>query len=222
MALVVADRVKESTTTTGTGTVNLAGAETGFQTFVAGIGNSNTTYYAIVDGNTGDFEVGIQVSRIISGSKENVIEIDGESLQKNSVIAYATGSSYRGTSFPTLVHLNEINPRDPDTTTYATASVTRGGTSVEFLESVQPFISSSRLSRFNLEKEFFYGSLSDSTSAGFGETYRIPSYIDRGELYVISQSFKRSEHESLFVDTISERIFYMLLCLVCLCKMCKC
>ena len=59
MALVVADRVKESTTTTGTGTVNLAGAETGFQTFVAGIGNSNTTYYAIVDANTGDFEVGI-------------------------------------------------------------------------------------------------------------------------------------------------------------------
>jgi len=59
MALVVADRVKESTATTGTGTVSLAGAETGFQTFVAGIGNSNTTYYAIVDGNTGDFEVGI-------------------------------------------------------------------------------------------------------------------------------------------------------------------
>ena len=59
MALVLADRVKETTTTTGTGTVNLAGAETGFQTFVAGVGNSNTTYYAIVDGNTGDFEVGI-------------------------------------------------------------------------------------------------------------------------------------------------------------------
>ena len=158
--------------------------------------------------NAGDLEVGIQVSRFISGSKDNVIEIGGESLQKNSVIAYATGSLYRGTSSPTLVHLNEINPRDPDTTTYATASVTRGGTSVEFLESVQPFISSSRLSRFNLEKEFFYGSLSDSTSAGFGETYRIPSFIDRGELYVISQSFKRSEHESLFVDTILERTFY--------------
>jgi len=137
-----------------------------------------------------------------------VIELGGESLQKNSVIAYATGSLYRGTSSPTLVHLNEINPRDPDTTTYATASVTRGGTSVEFLESVQPFISSSRLSRFNLEKEFFYGSLSDSTSAGFGETYRIPSFIDRGELYVISQSFKRSEHESLITDTILERTFY--------------
>jgi len=59
MALVLADRVKETTATTGTGTVNLAGAQTGFQTFVAGVGNSNTTYYAIVDGSTGAFEVGI-------------------------------------------------------------------------------------------------------------------------------------------------------------------
>lgn len=56
MALVVKDRVKESTTTTGTGTLTLAGAETGFQTFAA-IGNGNTTYYAITDGS--DFEVGL-------------------------------------------------------------------------------------------------------------------------------------------------------------------
>ena len=59
MALILADRVKETTTSTGTGTINLAGAETGFQTFVAGIGNSNTTYYAIIDDSSGDFEVGI-------------------------------------------------------------------------------------------------------------------------------------------------------------------
>ena len=59
MALVVNDRVKETSTTTGTGTFSLAGAVTGFETFVAGIGNSNTTYYAIVNTNNGEFEVGL-------------------------------------------------------------------------------------------------------------------------------------------------------------------
>ena len=59
MAHVLNDRVKETTTTTGTGTVNLAGAETGFESFVAGIGNSNTTYYCIVHQSADEFEVGI-------------------------------------------------------------------------------------------------------------------------------------------------------------------
>jgi hypothetical protein len=57
MALVLADRVKETTTTTGTGTYTLAGAaDSSFETF-AQIGDGNTTYYACTDGT--DFEVGI-------------------------------------------------------------------------------------------------------------------------------------------------------------------
>ena len=56
MALVLKDRVKETTTTTGTGTYTLAGAVTGFESF-SEIGNSNTTYYCCTDGT--DFEVGI-------------------------------------------------------------------------------------------------------------------------------------------------------------------
>ena len=44
MALVLNDRVKETSTTTGTGTLNLDGASTGFVTFVAGIATGNTTY----------------------------------------------------------------------------------------------------------------------------------------------------------------------------------
>jgi len=59
MALVVNDRVRETSTTTGTGTISLAGAVTGFETFVAGIGNSNTTYYAISNQANGEFEVGL-------------------------------------------------------------------------------------------------------------------------------------------------------------------
>ena len=59
MALVLNDRVKETTTTTGTGTVNLAGAEIGFESFVAGIGNSNTCYYTIAHQSANEFEVGL-------------------------------------------------------------------------------------------------------------------------------------------------------------------
>ena len=59
MALVINDRVKETSTTTGTGTLDLAGVVVGFVTFVAGIGNSNTTYYAIHEQGTANFEIGI-------------------------------------------------------------------------------------------------------------------------------------------------------------------
>jgi hypothetical protein len=59
MAFAVADRVKETSTTTGTGTLNLAGAEPGYQTFVAGVGTGNVTYYAITNRATSEFEVGI-------------------------------------------------------------------------------------------------------------------------------------------------------------------
>jgi hypothetical protein len=58
MALVVNDRVKETSTTTGTGTLSLAGAVSGFESFVAGIGTTNTTYYSIVN-EDGAFEIGI-------------------------------------------------------------------------------------------------------------------------------------------------------------------
>ena len=57
MALVISDRVKETTTTTGTGTYTLGGAVTGFETFTTNLSNSDTTYYCCTD-NT-DFEVGL-------------------------------------------------------------------------------------------------------------------------------------------------------------------
>ena len=59
MAFVLNDRVKETSTTTGTGTFDLAGAETGFESFVSGVGNGNITYYAISNDGTNEFEVGI-------------------------------------------------------------------------------------------------------------------------------------------------------------------
>ena len=58
MALVLADRVQETTTTTGTGSVTLLGAVTGYQSFAV-IGNTNTTFYTIADQGGANWEVGI-------------------------------------------------------------------------------------------------------------------------------------------------------------------
>jgi len=59
MALVINDRVKETSTSTGTGTFDLDGAVTGFDTFVTGIADGNTTYYAIFHQGTTEWEVGL-------------------------------------------------------------------------------------------------------------------------------------------------------------------
>ena len=59
MAFVLNDRVKQTSTTTGTGTFDLTGTEVGFETFVAGIGTTNNTFYAISNDGTNEFEVGI-------------------------------------------------------------------------------------------------------------------------------------------------------------------
>ena len=59
MALVLNDRVRETSTDSGTGTLELAGAVTGWETFVAGVGTGNTTYYAIHEEGTANWEVGL-------------------------------------------------------------------------------------------------------------------------------------------------------------------
>ena len=61
MALVLNDRVKQVTTTTGTGTVTLGLTPSGFQSFAIGIADGDTTYYAIVSTESGvtEWEVGL-------------------------------------------------------------------------------------------------------------------------------------------------------------------
>ena len=59
MELVINDRVKETSTTSGTGDFTLAGSSTGFVSFNSGIGTSNTTYYCIFEQGTNNFEVGL-------------------------------------------------------------------------------------------------------------------------------------------------------------------
>ena len=85
MALVLNDRVKETSTTQGTGDITLAGASTGFITFNSGIGTSNTTYYAIHEQGTNNFEIGLgtlsasttlQRTTVIKNSAGNTSKID--------------------------------------------------------------------------------------------------------------------------------------------------
>lgn len=81
MAFVLADRVRETTTTTGTGSVTLAGAVTGFQTFAA-IGNANITYYTIAGQGTSEWEVGI-----------GTYTASGTTLSRDTVLASSNSGS---------------------------------------------------------------------------------------------------------------------------------
>ena len=83
MALVINDRVRETSTTAGTGTLNLSGAVTGFVTFVSGIGNSNTTYYAIFEEGTNLFEIGIGT----------VTDATPDTLARTTVLSNSSGNT---------------------------------------------------------------------------------------------------------------------------------
>lgn len=97
MAFVVKDRVKETTTTTSTGTVTLAGAVTGFQSFSV-IGNGNTTYYTIQDPITGDWEVGIgtYTSSGTTLSRDTVLE----SSNSGSLVNFGVGEKDVFVTYP--------------------------------------------------------------------------------------------------------------------------
>ena len=83
MALVINDRVKENSTTSGTGNITLAGvaAGQGNVTFNSGIGTSNTTYYCIFEQGTNTFEIGLGT---LSGST---------TLERTTVINNSSGNT---------------------------------------------------------------------------------------------------------------------------------
>ena len=81
MALVLADRVKESCTSPGTSTVTLLGAADGYQAFSA-VGNGNTTYYTIADQSGNNWEVGI-----------GTYTASGTTLSRDTVLASSNSGS---------------------------------------------------------------------------------------------------------------------------------
>jgi hypothetical protein len=87
MTFVVADRVKETTTTTGTGTVTLLGASTGFQSFAV-IGDANLTYYTIAGQTGNEWEVGI-----------GTYTSSGTTLARTTVLSNSSGTQPSALSF---------------------------------------------------------------------------------------------------------------------------
>lgn len=104
MALVLADRVQETTTTTGTGTITLAGATTGFQSFAV-IGNGNQTYYTIAAQTGGAWEVGIgtYTSSGTTLSRDTVLS----SSNSGSLVDFSAGTKNVFVTYPSEKSVNQ-------------------------------------------------------------------------------------------------------------------
>jgi hypothetical protein len=121
MALVLKDRVQETTTTTGTGTLTLNGAVTGFQSFSV-IGDGNTTYYSIVYGS--DFEVGIgtYTSSGTTLSRNTILS----SSNSNNAVNFGSGTKNVFVTYPASKSVNLDNSNNLDLTGVPIVSSSNG------------------------------------------------------------------------------------------------
>ena len=123
MAFVVNDRVKETTTDTGTTTIDLAGAVTGFETFVAGIGSTNQTYYCIQAQGGSAFEIG--VGTVTSGSPDTLSRTSViSSSNSDSLVDFQSGTKDVFCTLPASKAVIEDNSTNAD----IAGNLTVGGT----------------------------------------------------------------------------------------------
>ena len=107
MVFKVNDRVKETTTTTGTGPVALGGTSAGFDTFATGIGNSNTTYYTIAHQTLDEWEVGLGT---LDGSSANLTRttVFTNSNGNTSQVTFSAGTKDVFVTYPSSKTMEEI------------------------------------------------------------------------------------------------------------------
>ena len=104
MALVLADRVKDTTTTTGTGSVTLSGSPpAGFQSFGAAIGNGNTTYYTISGGSEWEVGIGTYNSTGVVLNRDTVLS----SSNSGSLVNFSAGDKDVFVTYPAERSVNE-------------------------------------------------------------------------------------------------------------------
>ena len=135
MALVVKDRVQELTTTSGTGTLTLAGAVPGFQTFSSSIGNGNTTFYTIYDNVAQAWEVGIGTvgagtlarTTVLSNSLGTTAKIN---LAGNSSSVFCTYPAEQSVNLDASDNVSPLGIISSGTWQGSTIGVAYGGTGV--------------------------------------------------------------------------------------------
>ena len=105
MALILADRVKEQTTTAGNGTITLNGADIGYQSFAV-IGDGNTTYYCISGHGTGEWEVGIGTYGYVSQTLARTTVLSNSSATQPSPLVFSAGPKDVFVTYPSEKSMN--------------------------------------------------------------------------------------------------------------------
>jgi hypothetical protein len=123
MALVIADRVREQSTTTGAGTFTLTGAVVGFQTFSSAIGNGNTTYYTISNPGTTEWEVGVGTVSAGQLARTTILS----SSNAGSLVNFTAGTKDVFVTYPAEKSVNQDVAGAVDITTLAAGTISATG-----------------------------------------------------------------------------------------------
>jgi hypothetical protein len=105
MALILADRVKETSTTAGNGVFTLDGAATGFQSFAI-VGNGNTTYYCIAGQGTNEWEVGIGTYASAGTALTRTTVLSNSSATEPTALVFAAGTKDVFVTYPSEKSVN--------------------------------------------------------------------------------------------------------------------
>jgi hypothetical protein len=180
MALVLADRVQETTLTTGTGSVTLAGAVLGFQTFAV-IGNGNSTFYTIADQGGSNWEVGVG-TYTASGttlSRDTVLA----SSNSGSLVNFTSGTKTVFVTYPSEKSVNlDIagNVNIPNQIVIENTALTTSNTSNLVVGGPLSFTDTGIASNFVGDTNNYYQATIQNLSNGAAATAEFIAYNDQG------------------------------------------